>query len=1113
MNTTLNKNISLKNFLKIYIIIIGLFLPITTEALNISKNQKTYTNIKKTQINTHINNLNERKPFSNILQSKILDFIPEKKYHNFKIKKYIKNTKYYLYTTLHSYKKHNNTFFQNFNITQNTLFYMLTHKLSHANNQLKYLKKNFPHYKKNKNYITNKFSQPLLQNQITIKYTINHLQRKTTLNYIDTTSSSKQSKIFPIKLEKKTKKNDFIKYTQSYINNNNKKSFQFCTIPSQKKYIYVNRKLQILQPIIYIEKTPLIQNYLLPKSIQNQLNINHDLSIKLTQQTQKINAIISQHQTTTTHISQVHQTFTKLLEYTQWLEKSPALKEILRAQISKLPNTPNFQQLNNSITQLQKQRYQCEYQIKKLPLILSQSTQDNGTPLTLSQKNILKKQITIQNELIISLLNSYNAQILELIKLKISYETLQNALKKIKKATYRYLFWVIDVHPITISYPIDIYQDIHRLFIEDEFKQKITSALKIIFSNKTTIMLITCSIIISIGLFINMNRYYHKLLKYSHKYIGKVNQDNFLITLYNIWCSMLIALPIPIVWLTIGHILSHAWEYPIIMSIGHGIHSTTFILWIFIMSSYFASPKGLFIAHFGWPKKRIQQVFSRHYILSISIIITLTMILIIFNDYNEKEFHTTLGRLCFILLCIYLTYITNNLKNSKLPLYINKHDSSNNIINRSLWSIMIYAPIFASTACIFGYFFVAQELLMRLESSLCIWILLLIIYHLARRWISIQRRRIAFEHAKQKRAQKLALRINNKINLTQYQNFNNKKIESNKNNKKFLDLDTINTQSLQLIRSIITLTAILLVTILWSELHSAFSFLENITLWDVTSTIKGINNIQPITLNSCIIAIIVIVITTKTVHNLPAFLELTLLQHLNLTPGTKYAITALTKYILMLLGGIIGFSLIGIEWSKIQWLIAALGVGLGFGLQEIFANFISGLIILFEKPIRIGDTITIRNLTGNVTQINTRAITITDWDHKEIIIPNKEFITKQFVNWSLSDTITRVVLKIPGPHQKNVKEITSILLQIAKNTPLSLNTPPPEVYLSDLQQGFPIFEIRMYVSDTKLRMPLCHQVHLSIIEYYQKHGINLPYLPYHIHTNQLKTIIEKFPIY
>ncbi len=126
---------------------------------------------------------------------------------------------------------------------------------------------------------------------------------------------------------------------------------------------------------------------------------------------------------------------------------------------------------------------------------------------------------------------------------------------------------------------------------------------------------------------------------------------------------------------------------------------------------------------------------------------------------------------------------------------------------------------------------------------------------------------------------------------------------------------------------------------------------------------------EPITLGAVLIAILVLIITTQLIRNFPALLELALLQHLDLTPGTGYAITTITKYLIMLFGGLVGFSMIGIEWSKLQWLVAALTVGLGFGLQEIFANFVSGLIILlFEKPIRIGDTVTIRDLTGSVTR-------------------------------------------------------------------------------------------------------------------------------------------------
>ncbi|EGH17774.1 hypothetical protein Pgy4_32981, partial [Pseudomonas savastanoi pv. glycinea str. race 4] len=93
-------------------------------------------------------------------------------------------------------------------------------------------------------------------------------------------------------------------------------------------------------------------------------------------------------------------------------------------------------------------------------------------------------------------------------------------------------------------------------------------------------------------------------------------------------------------------------------------------------------------------------------------------------------------------------------------------------------------------------------------------------------------------------------------------------------------------------------------------------------------------------------------------------------------------------------------------------LVAALSVGLGFGMQEIFANFISGIMILFERPVRIGDTITIGALSGTVSKIRIRATTITDFDRKDIIVPNKTFITGQLINWSLTDTVTRVTLKL-----------------------------------------------------------------------------------------------------
>lgn len=836
------------------------------------------------------------------------------------------------------------------------------------------------------------------------------------------------------------------------------------------------------------------QSSVLPKCISNQLQVNRELSIALNQQAQHMDLITSQQRQTASQILQVRLALTTLRSQAQWLDESPALGEMLRAQVSSLPDIPKSQQLDSDMAQLRVIRLRYEDMMNKLPQI-AQAKEDNSTSLTTTQIKMLEAQIATERNLLNSLLTGCNTQILELTKLKVANSQLEEVMREINEAAHRYLFWVADVSPLSLSYPIQVVQDLRQIISLDTFNQ-LTSALSMIFTSQETLIPLFGSMLL-VGFSISSRRHYYAFLERSSSRVGKVNQDHFSLTLRTVFWSVLVAMPLPALWAAMGYGLHHAWQYPMAVAIGDGVIATVPILWIFMVSAYFARPQGLFIIHFRWPVPQVKRAL-RYYTISIGIIIQLIVALITFDNFSDRKFASTLGRLCFILLCTYLALITSSLKRTGLPLHLDKNGSGNNAVNCSLWNLMICAPVIAAISSCLGHLATAQALLSRLETSFLIWFLLLIIYHIIRRWMFIQRRLIAFERTKQRRAEILAQRARNEEDSSQTQ-LNKVAAEVD---AKVLNLDTISAQSLQLVRAILTLIAILSVILLWSELHSAFGFLENITLWDVTSTLKGIDVVQPITLGAALIAILVFIITTQMVRNLPALLELALLQHLDLTPGTGYAITTLTKYGLMLLGGLIGFSMIGIEWAKLQWLVAAIGVGLGFGLQAIFANFISSLMILFEKPIRIGDTVTIRNLTGKITRINTRATTITDFDRKEIIVPNQTFITEQFINWSLSDTVTRVVLHIPAPDNSNVDQVTHILIQAARRCPLVLETPAPEAYLIDLQQGLPLFELRVHTAEMGYRMPLRHQVHTLIIESYRENGLELPFPPFQVRIDE-----------
>ncbi|HHQ6592290.1 TPA: miniconductance mechanosensitive channel MscM [Serratia fonticola] len=848
-----------------------------------------------------------------------------------------------------------------------------------------------------------------------------------------------------------------------------------------------------------LEKTEQLaeQNGDLPASLRKQLQINRELSAALNDQAQQMDLISSQQRQAAAQTLQVRQALSTIIEQSQWLSASTALGETLRAQVAILPEMPKPRQLDSAMADLRVQRLNFENQLESLPQRAKEFKQDDGSPLTSAQQRIVDAQLRTQRDLLNSLLSGCDTQILELTKLKVANTQLVDALNEIQDAAHRYLFWVPDISPITLSYPLNVAQDLTRVLSLDTLTQLSGAFVMMVTSRETLIPLFGAVLLVIFS--ISSRKHYHAFLARASSRVGKVTQDEFLLTLRTVFWSILVALPLPVLWAALGFGLQNAWPYPVAVAIGEGVTATLPVLWICMISAAFAHPQGLFIVHFRWPVKQVSRAM-RYYQMSIWLIVPLIMALITFDNLNDREFANTLGRLCFILLCLALALVTNSLKRAGIPLYLDNKGSGENMINTALWGLLLSAPLIAALASTVGYLTTAQKLLARLETSVAIWFLLLVIYHIIRRWMLIQRRRIAFDRAKQRRADILAQRAKGEEESSHTPNSIEGAIEVDETE---IDLDAISAQSLRLVRSILTMVALVSVIVLWSEIHSAFGFLENIKLWDVNSTVNGIDIAQPITLGALLIAILVLIVTMQLVRNLPALLELAVLQHLDLTPGTGYAITTITKYLLLLFGAILSFSWIGIEWSKLQWVVTALSVGLGFGMQEIFSNFISGLIILFEKPIRIGDTVTIRNLTGTVTKINTRATTISDWDRKEIIVPNKAFITEQFINWSLSDTLTRVVLTVPAPAEANTEEVTKILINSAERCSLVLDNPTPEAYLVDLQQGIQIFELRIYAAEMGHRMPLRHEIHQLILAGYREHGITLPYPPFQVRTETL----------
>jgi potassium efflux system protein len=257
-------------------------------------------------------------------------------------------------------------------------------------------------------------------------------------------------------------------------------------------------------------------------------------------------------------------------------------------------------------------------------------------------------------------------------------------------------------------------------------------------------------------------------------------------------------------------------------------------------------------------------------------------------------------------------------------------------------------------------------------------------------------------------------------------------------------------------------------------------------------------------------AVIVTVVAWALIRNLPGLLEVLVLSRLNMRQGSSYAITTILNYVIIAVGTMAVFGALGVSWDKLQWLAAALSVGLGFGLQEIFGNFVSGLIILFERPVRIGDTITIGSFSGSVSKIRIRATTITDFDRKEVIIPNKAFVTERLINWSLSDTITRVVISLGVAYGSDLDKVKAVLLQAAMEHPKVMRDPEPSVFFTTFGASTLDHELRLYVRELRDRSYTVDELNRAIDRLCRENGIEIAFnqLDVHLYNNNGDTVTE-----
>ena len=412
--------------------------------------------------------------------------------------------------------------------------------------------------------------------------------------------------------------------------------------------------------------------------------------------------------------------------------------------------------------------------------------------------------------------------------------------------------------------------------------------------------------------------------------------------------------------------------------------------------------------------------------------------------------------------------------------------------------LLVLAPIALIILIVMGYYYTASQIIEHLVASYFAIVTWIIIRNMVYRGFNVSSRRLSYRRLQEKRALAQA-------KAQAQQNGQEQTVET-EDSALVLQDDAISVSDIK--NQMLKITDLVLWTALfgllywvWSDLVTVAYYLKEITLWQQATTTEAGTVMESITLLNLLVAMIVLIVTYILVKNLGGLLETLVFSNLNLSQGTPYTITTIFTYLLIIIGASIAFASLGMSWSKLQWLFTALSVGLGFGMQEIFGNFVSGIIILFERPVRVGDMVTIGSFNGTVSKIRIRATTLIDNDRKEVIVPNKAFITERVVNWALTSSMTRLVISVGVAYGSDLELVKRLLLQAAEENEAVLKDPAPAAYFLTFGASTLDHELRVYVGQLSDRIRTIDALNRRIDELFMANNIEIAF-------NQLDIFIK-----
>ena len=822
------------------------------------------------------------------------------------------------------------------------------------------------------------------------------------------------------------------------------------------KKIVSEKRQAINQAIIEkTEKTQTTQNSLLQATLLQQLRTeNTHFSQVLLKVTQQTTELTNMSETIQNQLKTIYEIRQDIDLQTSLVGTGVLLARTLRESLMHLPNIVVDHKLAEKITDYRLQKFQ--YDQKRQYLNASDEFIDKkGEGAILSNKEYAEARMLVDDQikLLDSLSSNTGKLLLTAITLQIDQQKLYVQSKALYESLRQRLFWIVSSPPVNFSWFIHLPYKAWNELNAIPWKSSVVGVSIIIYNHWLILLLVT---LCCAYLYLKRNTLSKWIKTMVHR-IGHINKDSLLLTPTALLLSLLFVIPIAMIFIVIALLLFISAQENLVV-VGNGILWAATAWIVFSFFGHILKSDSIAHIHFHWSTQycyRLQQQLNRLKRLLVPMIFLV-------NIAEKQPWELDQDILGMILLMLGTV-----MQGWLIFMLLRKlHYLLGSKIAHGLMLVLLPGLSLVQAFLIaMGYYYTALILEHQILATLILIGAFSLLQALAIRSINIGEHRLAYQRAVKK------------FTATE-----NKPFE-----EPALDLATVNQQSLRLLNAALIVGFAVLFYWVWKNFSSVLGVINSLTLW----TYNADGNTFHLYLSSVIWAIIVFATTLLLARNLPGLLEITLLSRLKIPHGNSYAATTLLSYSITSLGVILTLICLGVSWEKLQWLIAALGLGLSIGLKEVFANVLSGLIILFERPIRLGDTISIGESTGEVSRIRIRATTIVTWDNYEMIIPNSVLLNEKLVNWSLSNPVIRVILSFHVKHGSDMNLIEKLLLQAAEENAFVVDKPESAAALIEYGDSALCYELRVFVTHVDQRLIVRNELNKQVNQLFAEHGIKI----------------------